>query len=46
MGSEMCIRDRDIENKILNFDLSDDILKGCVVTHEGQIVNELVKTME
>ena len=36
----------DIENKILNFDLSDDILKGCVVTHEGQIVNELVKTME
>ena len=36
----------DIENKILNFDLSDDVLKGCVVTHEGQIVNELVKTME
>ena len=33
----------DVENKILNFDLTDDVLKGCVITHEGKIVNDLVK---
>ncbi len=34
----------DKEDKLLNFDLNDDILKGCVITHDGQIVNELVKS--
>jgi NAD(P) transhydrogenase subunit alpha len=33
----------DLENKILNFDLTDEVLKGCVITHEGNIVNDLVK---
>ncbi len=33
----------DVENKILNFDLTDDVLKGCVITHDGKIVNDLVK---
>ena len=33
----------DLENKVLNFDLTDDVLKGCVITHEGKVVNELVK---
>ena len=31
------------ENKTFNFDLTDEILKGCVVTHQGEIVNEMVK---
>ena len=31
------------ENRVLNFDLADDVLKGCVITHEGKIVNDLVK---
>lgn len=34
----------DLEQKILNFDLNDDVLKGCVVTHDGKIVNDLVKS--
>ena len=33
----------DLENKVLNFDLTDDVLKGCVITHQGKVVNELVK---
>ena len=33
----------DVESKLLNFDLTDDVLKGCVITHEGKIVNDLVK---
>jgi NAD(P) transhydrogenase subunit alpha len=33
----------DSENKTFNFDLTDEILKGCVVTHQGEIVNEMVK---
>ena len=31
------------ENKELNFDISDEILSGCVVTHDGDIVNAMVK---
>ena len=34
----------DLEKKSLNFDLHDDVLKGCVITHNGQIVNNLVKS--
>ena len=33
----------DLDNKILNFDLTDEVLKGCVITYEGNIVNDLVK---
>ena len=33
----------DSENKELNFDISDEILSGCVVTHGGDIVNAMVK---
>ena len=29
--------------KNINFDLEDEILKGCVITHQGSIVNESVK---
>ena len=34
---------RDVESNLLNFDLTDDVLKACVITHEGQIANDLVK---
>ena len=33
----------DSENKVFNFDITDEILSGCVVTHEGDIVNNMVK---
>ena len=33
----------DKENKVINFDLEDEILKGCVITHQGSVVNESVK---
>ncbi len=33
----------DKDNKTLSFDLEDEILKGCVITHQGSIVNESVK---
>jgi len=33
----------DSENKLFNFDITDEILSGCVVTHEGDIVNNMVK---
>ena len=33
----------DSENKKLDFDITDEILSGCVVTHEGDIVNNMVK---
>jgi NAD(P) transhydrogenase subunit alpha len=32
----------DKENKNLNFDLSDEILSGCVLTHKGEIVNPII----
>ena len=33
-----------VEALVLLGELSDDVLKGCVVTHEGQIVNDLVNS--
>ena len=33
----------DKENKVINFDLEDEILSGCVITHQGNIVNESIK---
>lgn len=33
----------DSEKKEFNFDLTDEILSGCVVTHGGEIVNPMVK---
>ena len=33
----------DKENNIINFDLEDEILSGCVITHKGTIVNESAK---
>ena len=33
----------DSENKKFDFDIADEILSGCVVTHEGDIVNNMVK---
>ncbi|MDP7313489.1 MAG: Re/Si-specific NAD(P)(+) transhydrogenase subunit alpha [Pseudomonadales bacterium] len=35
----------DEENKTFNLDLGDDILQGCVITHEGVIVNEAIKNL-
>jgi NAD(P) transhydrogenase subunit alpha len=35
----------DEENKVFNLDLEDDILSGCVITHEGSIVNETIKNL-
>lgn len=35
----------DEENKVFNLDLEDDILKGCVITHDGGIVNETIKNL-
>tara|TARA_B100000029_G_scaffold458023_1_gene487140 strand:- start:1897 stop:3024 length:1128 start_codon:yes stop_codon:yes gene_type:complete len=32
----------DKENKKLNFDLSDEILSGCVLTHKGEKVNPII----
>ena len=36
-------KDITTKNKNINFDLEDEILKGCVITHQGSIVNESVK---
>ena len=33
----------DSENKKFDFDITDEILSGCVVTHEGDIVKNMVK---
>ena len=35
----------DEETKAFNLDLEDDILKGCVITHGGAIVNETIKNL-
>ena len=35
----------DEENKTFNLDLEDDILKGCVITHDGGLVNEAIKNI-
>jgi len=33
----------DAESKEFNFDLSDEILKGCVITNDGKVINSMVK---
>ena len=35
----------DEETKTFNLDLEDDILKGCVITKDGSIVNETIKNL-
>lgn len=35
----------DEESKTFNLDLEDDILQGCVITHDGAIVNETIKNL-
>ena len=35
----------DEETKTFNLNLEDDILKGCVITHNRSIVNEAIKTL-
>ncbi len=35
----------DEESASFNLDLEDDILKGCVITHGGDIVNEAIKNL-
>lgn len=35
----------DSEEKRFNLDLEDDILQGCVITHDGGIVNETIKNL-
>lgn len=33
----------DKEAKAFNLDMEDDILQGCIITHEGELVNEMIK---
>ena len=33
----------DQENKVVNIDLEDEILSGCIITHAGELVNAFVK---
>ena len=33
----------DAESKEFNFDLSDEILRGCVITNDGEVINSMVK---
>ncbi|MCB1694383.1 MAG: Re/Si-specific NAD(P)(+) transhydrogenase subunit alpha [Pseudomonadales bacterium] len=35
----------DQENKVFNLDPEDDIVKGCVITRDGEIVNETIKNL-
>ncbi|MFT4631971.1 MAG: NAD(P) transhydrogenase subunit alpha [Candidatus Pseudothioglobus sp.] len=35
----------DTEAKTFNLDLEDDILKGCVITHDGELVNAAIKNL-
>jgi NAD(P) transhydrogenase subunit alpha len=35
----------DGENGTFNLDLEDDILKACVITHDGGLVNEAIKNI-
>ena len=36
----------DEESKEFNYDVNDEILSGCTVTHDGQIINKLLKGEE
>jgi NAD(P) transhydrogenase subunit alpha len=33
----------DQEQKLLNIDFEDDIIQGCVITHQGDVVNETIR---
>ena len=33
----------DDESKSFKLDLDDEIIKGCLVTHQGEIISEMVK---
>jgi NAD(P) transhydrogenase subunit alpha len=35
----------DEEEKTFNLDLDHDILSGCIITHQGDIVNEMIKNL-
>ena len=35
----------DEETKTFNLDLEDDILQGCIITHDGSLVNEAIKNL-
>jgi NAD(P) transhydrogenase subunit alpha len=35
----------DKESARFDLDLSDDILKSCVITHDGKIVNETIRNL-
>jgi len=35
----------DAEEKVFNLDQEDDIVKGCLITHSGGIVNEAIKNL-
>ena len=35
----------DSESGKFDLDLEDDILKSCVITHDGQVVNETIKNL-
>jgi len=34
------------DEKTFNLDLTNDILKGCVITHDGKIINEMIKNLK
>jgi H+-translocating NAD(P) transhydrogenase subunit alpha len=36
----------DKEQKIFKLNLEDEILKGCVITHRGEIINETIKNLK
>lgn len=36
----------DKEQKTLKLDVADEIIKGCLITHQGQIVNEQIKNLK
>ncbi len=33
----------DTDKKTFNLDVTNEIIKGCLITHEGQIINEMIK---
>jgi NAD(P) transhydrogenase subunit alpha len=35
----------DEENKVLQLDLEDEIIKSCLVTHKGNIISETIKNI-
>ena len=34
-----------IKDGVVNFDLENDIIKGCLVTHEGEIIHEMTRNI-